>query len=191
MLGRIGSFGIRDGARVVSTVGRLSPEENLPQIIAAVDRLQAAANPPVLVIVGDGPERAALGVSCATKPYVVFAGTQQGNTLRRLYASTSVFVFASQIDTLGLAALEAMASGVPVLVPSGAAIAAHLADGISGYCYEFGVDGLAARLREVLDLPVHRATVAANARGAMVDRWVRAPFADLWGVMAGQAVGGA
>jgi glycosyltransferase involved in cell wall biosynthesis len=185
------SFGICAGARVVLTVGRLSREKNLPLIIAAIDRLQASAHPPVLVIAGDGPERAALSASCANKPYVVFVGPQEGGVLQRMYANASVFVFAGQIDTLGLATMEAMASGVPVLVPATAAIAEHVIDGVSGYCYEFGVDGLAERLREVLDAPAQRAAVAANARRAMVDRWAQASFTDLWRAMASEAVHGA
>src|SRR4051812_40037428 len=45
--------------------------------------------------------------------FVRFAGVQRGDALRSLYASASVFVFASVIDTLGLVNMEAMASGVP------------------------------------------------------------------------------
>lgn len=185
------SFGVCAGAPVVLSVGRLSREKNLPMIVEAVDRLQSTARPPVLVVVGDGPERTVLRTTCTNKPHVVFAGPQDGSALRQLYASANVFVFAGRADTLGLAAMEAMASGVPVLVPAEAAIAEHVIDGISGYCYEFSVDGLAARLREVLDAPAQRAAVAANARRAMVDRWAQAPFADLWDAMAGRTVHGA
>lgn len=185
------SLGIGANARVVLTVGRLSREKNVPLIIAAVDRLQTTAHPPVLVIVGDGPERATLRASCANKPHIVFAGLQEGDMLKRLYATASAFVFAGRIDTLGLATLEAMASGIPVLVPADAAIAEHVVDGISGYCYEFGIDGLTARLREVLDSPAQRATVAANARRAMIDRWKQAPFTNLWKTMAGRTAYGA
>lgn len=185
------SFGVGAGAPVVLSVGRLSREKNLPMIVEAVDRLQSTVRPPVLIVVGDGPERAALRAACADKPHVVFAGPQDGSALRRLYASANVFVFAGRIDTLGLAALEAMASGVPVLVPAEAAIAEHVVDGVSGYCYEFSADGLTARLGDVLDAPAQRAAVAANARRAMVDRWALAPFAGLWDAMAGRTAPGA
>jgi glycosyltransferase involved in cell wall biosynthesis len=75
-------------------------------------------------------------------------------------------------------------------VPANAAIAEYVVDGISGYVYEFGVDGLAARLREVLDSPAQSATVAANARRAMIHRWQQAPFIGMWQAMAGEAVQG-
>jgi glycosyltransferase involved in cell wall biosynthesis len=167
------ALGIEAGnERVVLTVGRLSREKNLPIIIEAIGRLQSTIRP-VLVIVGDGPERAALERLCVDRPYVVFAGLQVGDHLKRLYATASAFVFASRIDTLGLATMEAMSSGVPVVVPSDAAIAELVVDGVSGSCYEFGVDGLVDALKRVLQSPARRAMLAANARQAMVDRWAR------------------
>jgi glycosyltransferase involved in cell wall biosynthesis len=89
-------------------------------------------------------------------------------------------VFASQIDTLGLATMEAMSSGVPVLVPKDAAIAELVVHGSSGYCYEFGVDGLVRGLEYALACPKRRAQIATNARQAMVERWHQARFADVW-----------
>jgi glycosyltransferase involved in cell wall biosynthesis len=172
---------------IVLTVGRLSREKNLPVIIDAVSRLQHLAQPPTLVIVGDGPERAALAARCAGQPYVVFVGLQQGDVLRRLYATASAFVFASQIDTLGLVTMEAMASGVPVLVPADAAIAELVIHGRSGFCYRFGVDGLVAELAAVLASPARRRAVAAHGRQVMVERWRAGGFAEVWDAMAGGA----
>ena len=43
---------------VILSVGRLSEEKNIPVIIEAVERLQARSPRPLLVIAGDGPERA-------------------------------------------------------------------------------------------------------------------------------------
>ncbi|MEP6865889.1 MAG: glycosyltransferase [Deltaproteobacteria bacterium] len=184
------SLGVRARReRIVLSVGRLSREKNLPMIIDAITRLQDRAHPPVLVIVGEGPEREALVHVCKDKPYVVFAGLQQGETLKRLFASANAFVFASLIDTLGLASMEAMTSGTPVLVPTEAAIAEFVVHGSSGYCYEFGVDGLVQTLGDVLDSPKRHAEIATNARQAMVDRWTQARFADVWRTMAGESQG--
>ena len=156
--------------RVVLTVGRLSREKNLPMMIEAIERLQDSLRP-VLVIVGDGPERGALEGLCKNRPYVVFAGLRTGDDLKRLYATANAFAFASRVDTLGLAPLEAMSSGVPVVVPADAAIAELVIDGGTGFHYEFGVEGLARALERLLQCPTRRATLGANARQAMVDRW--------------------
>ena len=179
------SLGCGRRERIVLTVGRLSREKNLPMIIEAITQLQDRAHPPVLVIVGDGPERECLELLCKDKPYVVFVGLQHGEPLKRLFATAHMFVFASRIDTLGLATMEAMTSGTPVLVPSDAAIAELVVHGRSGYCYEFGVAGLVQTLGEVLDSPTRHAEVATNGRQVMVDRWDQSRFADIWRTMAG------
>ena len=106
--------------------------------------------------------------------------------LKRLFATANAFVFASRIDTLGLATMEAMTSGTPVLVPSDAAIAEFVVHGSSGYCYEFGVEGLVHTLGEVLDSPTRHAEIGTNGRQAMVDRWAQTRFSDAWRTMAGE-----
>jgi glycosyltransferase involved in cell wall biosynthesis len=162
------------------TVGRLSEEKNIPIVVEAVERLQGRDVPPVLVIVGDGPDGRSLKARCAQLPFVRFAGFQRGDTLRTLYASASAFVFASPIDTLGLVNMEAMASGVPVLVPSNARIAELVVDGLSGQHYEFGVEGLVASIGRLLDDPVRAEALGAAGRLAMVERWDREPFSETW-----------
>ncbi|MCX5746646.1 MAG: glycosyltransferase [Proteobacteria bacterium] len=164
------SLGVVDRGPILLSVSRLSREKNLPLMIEALDLLGDLPVRPVLVIVGDGPERATLEASCARRPWVVFVGAQQGETLRRLYASASAFVFASTIDTLGLVTMEAMASGISVLVPEGSAITEVVHHGRTGYRYAPNAASLAATLREVLHSPM-RETVARNARDAMVARW--------------------
>ena len=81
---------------VVLSVGRLSPEKNLNLVIDAVGRLQHLDHAPILVIVGDGPDRERLVQRARGLPWVRFVGEQRGETLGRLYASASVFAFASQ-----------------------------------------------------------------------------------------------
>ena len=165
---------------VILTVGRLSEEKNIPVIVEAVGKLQGRQAPPVLVIVGDGPEGPALRERYGGVEFVRFAGFRQGETLRKLYASATAFVFASLIDTLGIVNMEAMASGVPVLLPTKACAAEIVADGLSGECYEFGVDGLAGALGRVLDDPSLATAIGVTGRRTMVQRWQRASFPDVW-----------
>ncbi|MBS7793133.1 glycosyltransferase family 1 protein [Roseococcus sp. SDR] len=63
------------------------------------------------VVVGDGPQRAALQ---ARHPSVHFAGWREGEGLAQAYRGADVMVFPSRTDTFGLVLLEAMASGTPV-----------------------------------------------------------------------------
>jgi glycosyltransferase involved in cell wall biosynthesis len=85
-------------------VGRLAVEKN----VAAFLSLDL---PGTKVVVGDGPDRAALQ---SAFPGAVFMGLKTGEALARIYASADVFVFPSLTDTYGIVILEALASGLPV-----------------------------------------------------------------------------
>jgi glycosyltransferase involved in cell wall biosynthesis len=174
-------LGVESGGRpVVLSVGRVSPEKNLPLVIEAVERLQHAPARPLLVVVGDGPARGALEELCREKPFVRFVGFQQGEVLRSLYASSRAFVFASDADTLGLVNLEAMASGLPVLVPRGAAIGGALTDGENALLFDPTPVNLAEALRSVLDDPSRAATLSRNARRHAVSHWGEGDFGSTW-----------
>jgi glycosyltransferase involved in cell wall biosynthesis len=84
--------------------GRVAVEKNIAAFLA-LDL------PGSKVVVGDGPQRAALQARHAG---VHFAGWRQGEELARAYRGADVMVFPSRTDTFGLVLLEAMASGTPV-----------------------------------------------------------------------------
>jgi glycosyltransferase involved in cell wall biosynthesis len=97
----------RDGYALV--VSRLAPEKGVDVAIAACRRASVP-----LVIAGDGPERAALEAA-ARGADVRFAGAVGDDELARLRAGAGVAIVASRgAETFGLAAAEAMASGLPV-----------------------------------------------------------------------------
>jgi glycosyltransferase involved in cell wall biosynthesis len=169
-----------DGRAVVLSVGRLSDEKNIPMIVEAVRRLEHESFRPLLVIVGDGPEQDTLKARYGSESYVRFVGIQRGEQLRRIYASARVFAFASQVDTLGPVNLEAMSSGVPVLLPSDSGMADFATNGASAEFYRFGADGLTAAIRRVLGDPEYANLLGTNARIAMVDRWSNHPFSRVW-----------
>ena len=132
------------------------------------------------MIVGDGPGRRDLEDLCGARRFVHFVGVQRDQTLKRLYASADLFVFASRVDTLGLVNMEAMSSGIPVLVPADAGIAELVEKGISAELYEFGIDGLASAIERLLDDPLHAQRIGSAGREAMIARWESAPFSRLW-----------
>jgi glycosyltransferase involved in cell wall biosynthesis len=110
-------------------VGRLAPEKNLGLVARAYEGM-ARRNPRVrLVIVGDGPQRQALGQMC---PNAHFAGVRSGLDLSAHYASADLFIFPSLSETFGNVTLEAMASGLPVLAYEHAAAAELIRPGQSG-----------------------------------------------------------
>jgi glycosyltransferase involved in cell wall biosynthesis len=101
-------------------VGRLAKEKNMDVVMAAFRAIQGNHPGAKLVLVGDGPLRSSLA---SAHPDVIFAGTQQGETLATHYASGDVFLFASLTETFGNVVPEALASGLAVVAfANGAAL---------------------------------------------------------------------
>jgi hypothetical protein len=150
---------------VVLSVGRLSREKDLPTIIEAVRRLQTRLRPPpILVIAGDGPERLRLEELTSNEGFVFFVGHQEGTNLRQLFASAQVFAFASRLDTLGLVNFEALASGVPLVVPRDSNIASLLQHDRDAFCYPPGPSGLEEALAVLLEDRERSARLSAAGR---------------------------
>ena len=96
--------------RLILHVGRLAAEKRIDTLRDVLPRLPGAH----LAVVGDGPDREALERRFAGLP-VTFTGYLSGERLAAAYASSDALIFPSTTETLGLVALEAMASGLPVV----------------------------------------------------------------------------
>ncbi|MEO7057762.1 MAG: glycosyltransferase [Caldimonas sp.] len=173
------------GRPVVLSVGRLSAEKNVALIVDAVRACQSWPQPPLLVVVGDGPLAASLRSDAGDVPFVSFVGTQSGVVLRELYASASAFVFASEIDTLGLVNLEALASGVPLLVPAGSPISDRLRHGEEAHVYSLDASSLVQALGAVLTDKDYAEHLSVNGRRASLTQWDHHARADAWQALAG------
>ncbi len=124
---------------VVLCVGRLAAEKNLALLLQAFDALRATEPSARLVLVGDGPERAALAQA---RPDAVMAGVRQGEDLAAHYASADVFLFPSVTETFGNVVPEAMASGLAVLAFDDAAAHVLIRHGDSGLLVPVGHEAL-------------------------------------------------
>lgn len=117
-------LGLPQGARVLLYAGRFAPEKNLDVLVDVVRRL---GPPHVLVCVGDGPAPPR-GARVIRLPFI-----QDLSELATLMASADVFVHAGRTETFGLAALEAMACGCPVVAPCAGGLS-ELVDDQVGHC---------------------------------------------------------
>jgi glycosyltransferase involved in cell wall biosynthesis len=104
-------LGLSPGDRVVGAVGRLTPAKRFDVLVQALSAIDGAR----LLLVGDGPERAALeelARASGVLPRVRFAGAAMD--VRALLCAMDVFASPSAEETFGLAVLEALACGLPV-----------------------------------------------------------------------------
>ena len=155
------AWGVPAGGRAVMVVGRLAAEKNLEVAVAAFAAMQARDPGLRLILVGDGPERAALRRRC---PEALFAGMRTGEDLARHYASADVFLFPSLTETFGNVTLEAMASGLAVVAFDYAAAREHVHDGVSGLLAPY--DDRAAFVRLAAGLVAEPARIGSLGRAA-------------------------
>jgi phosphatidylinositol alpha 1,6-mannosyltransferase len=141
---------------VVGYVGRLAAEKQVHRL-AELTRLPGVQ----LVVVGDGPARAALE---RRLPDAVFTGMLQGADLARAYASLDVFVHTGEAETFCQTIQEAQASGVPVVAPASGGPLDLVTPGRTGSLYQPGDgDALRRAVTDLVDHPDLRSTVAARA----------------------------
>ena len=128
---------VDDNTTVLLSVGRVSPEKEVPFIIKSFYALKKHQPQRKLkmVVVGDGPIREDLEKQY---PDVVFMGAQMGEALAMCYASADAFLFASEVDTFGNVVLEAVSSGLPVLAYNYAAPALMVEHERTGWLLPFG-----------------------------------------------------
>jgi N-acetyl-alpha-D-glucosaminyl L-malate synthase BshA len=108
--------------------------------------------PAKLMMVGEGPEKAAaellveeLGISNS----VIFFGNS--NEIDSILCFSDLFLLPSQTESFGLAALEAMASGVPVISTNTGGLPEVNEDGYSGYLSEVNaIEDMSANAIKIL-----------------------------------------
>lgn len=161
------------GRALVLHVGRLAVEKDVATLVAGYQaahaRLGEAA---VFCVAGDGPRGAEVR---AALPFARHLGFLDRATLADLYADSDVFVFPSATETCGLVALEALASGVPVVGARAGGIPENLREGLTGFLIQPGdAAGFAAAIAGLVEDPIQRGAMHEAARGFAVGRdWAR------------------
>jgi glycosyltransferase involved in cell wall biosynthesis len=156
-------------------VGRLAPEKNLSLLAELLDGVPDAQ----LALVGDGPSRAELErlfAPHAAGGRVHFAGFLRGEELARAFASADLFVMPSRTETLGFVVLEAMASGLPVVVADAGGSPELVHPGEDGLLFDpERPRELVARVCELLgDDPRRRFLARAARKAAEQASWAAA-----------------
>ena len=128
-------WNVGEGQRMITAVGRLTKQKGFDDLIRAYPAIRSAVPGARLVIVGDGHMRAELE-SIAEREHVrdgtTFAGFVSDNELVTALRSSDVVVVPSHFEPFGIIALEAMASGVPLVVSRVGGLAEIVEDSVDG-----------------------------------------------------------
>jgi N-acetyl-alpha-D-glucosaminyl L-malate synthase BshA len=153
-------------AKVLVHVSNFRPVKRIDYVMAIFDRVRRQV-PSRLLLVGDGPDlplalRTAreLGIS-----HLIHAvGAQE--EVQPLLSVSDVFLLPSKEESFGLAALEAMACGVPVVGARIGGVPEVIEHGVSGFLHDpDAVDEMAASVMRLLNTPeLHRQMAEAACR---------------------------
>lgn len=154
--------------KTILFVGRLVVEKGVQILIEAFARLIHLYPDASLVIAGSGPyteELQNLGRQLGLEDKIQFTGFVSESSRNQLLASCSIAVFPSLYEPFGIVALEAMASGTPVVVSRTGGLAEIVEDDISGLCFTPGDAGDLQRcLVKLLQSPVKAEEMSKKAR---------------------------
>jgi phosphatidylinositol alpha 1,6-mannosyltransferase len=161
----------------IGYVGRLTPEKNVRMFVDLERGLAAGSQHDFrFLLIGEGSEREWLirHLRNAHLP-----GVLRGKALAEAFAGMDAFMFPSETDTFGLVLLEAMASGVPVIVSPEAAARIGVQDGVEGLVARDKKDFVEGVLR-LRDDAVLRDEIGSAARQLACDKDWSGVFEQLY-----------
>jgi glycosyltransferase involved in cell wall biosynthesis len=158
-------------ASVVTLVAvmRLAPRKRPGQFLRMVERVHHQAPPGTrvrAVIVGEGPEREKLERTIRARGLtgvVELTGRLTRDEIRAQFARADVFVAPANLESFGIAALEARCAGLPVVAKARTGIREFVGHGAEGLLAESDADMVAQLVRLVRD-PALRARMARHNR---------------------------
>ena len=141
----------QDNERIITHISNFRLVKRIPDVIHVFYKIQQQI-PAKLMMVGDGPEKENAEKLCAKLGIldkVIFFGNS--NEIDQILQHSDLFLLPSETESFGLAALEAMACGVPVISSNSGGLPEVNLEGFSGFLSEVGdVDSMAANALQIV-----------------------------------------
>jgi alpha-1,6-mannosyltransferase len=169
--------GVSEPFDLVLYAGRLAREKNLALLVDTLRAYAAGATrPTALVVAGSGPLEAGLSQALAAGgagAFCLWGQVADRTRLAALYASADAFVHPNPREPFGIAPLEAMASGTPLVAPRAGGVLSYASDA-NAWLAAPAPAAMAAALHAALQPGPERESriTRARARAAAFD-WVR------------------
>jgi N-acetyl-alpha-D-glucosaminyl L-malate synthase BshA len=162
----------KPGESLLVHLSNFRPVKRVLDVIETFARVSQAL-PARLLMIGDGPERSAaefLAQRLGVGDRVDFVGKQEN--VNELLALSDLMLMPSEMESFGLAALEAMACRVPAVATRVGGVPELIEDGVNGLLYEIGdVEGMAAGAISILSDPALLERLSTAARQTAQDHF--------------------
>ena len=156
---------VQPGEQLLVHVSNFRPVKRIPDVLAIFDRVRRKV-PSRLLLVGDGPGRSMaerLAREGGFEDRAIFLGNVAA--IEKILPAARLALLPSDAESFGLAALEAMACGVPVVGTAAGGLPEVVDDGRNGFLRPVGdVDGMAAAAVELLSDGERWSRFSADAR---------------------------
>lgn len=137
--------------KIVTHISNFRKVKRIPDVVKIFNEIQKEI-PAKLMMVGDGPEKPKAEKLCeelGISDKVIFFGNS--HEIDKILCFSDLFLLPSETESFGLAALEAMASGVPVISSNTGGLPEVNREGYSGYLGNVGdVDYMAKKALSIL-----------------------------------------
>ncbi|WP_298396316.1 N-acetyl-alpha-D-glucosaminyl L-malate synthase BshA [Flavobacterium sp.] len=149
---------------IITHISNFRKVKRIPDVVKIFYKIQQQI-PAKLMMVGDGPEREVAERLClelGIQEKVIFFGNS--NEIDQILSYSDLFLLPSETESFGLAALEAMAWGVPVISSNSGGLPEVNFDGVSGYLSDVGnVEEMAENAVKILNNIATLKTFKENA----------------------------
>jgi N-acetyl-alpha-D-glucosaminyl L-malate synthase BshA len=169
------------GERLLVHLSNFRPVKRVQDVIKVFARV-AAAMPARLMLIGDGPERSAaeyLALQLKIQDRIHFIGKQ--DNVNELLPLADLMLMPSEMESFGLAALEAMACSVPAIATRVGGVPELIDDGRNGLLFEVGdIDSMAEAAIALLHDEPRLTAMSQAARKTAQDRFCASRIIPLY-----------